>query len=212
MNDRSTSAGYKVNRFADRPANRFKPRDFNRYNKIKENGFIFSVFEWTQTLLVPMLVVILILTFVFGHIYVNGRSMENTLYHADRLIVTKFLYEPTDGDIVVVSHGQNYDKSIIKRVIATEGQSIKIDYDKNQLFVDGVLVDEPYLHERMIYDPYRCNAEIPKKIPEGKVFVMGDNRNYSDDSRSTAIGLVNKTDIMGKAWLIYWPLNRFCLC
>ena len=125
------------------------------------------------------------------------------------VFVTNLLYQPADGDIIVISHGQEYPKPIIKRVIATEGQTVKIDYDNNRVIVDGVVIDEPYLHEEMIYNQIDNDQEIPEVIPEGKVFVMGDNRNHSLDSRSQKVGIIDKTDIIGKAQLVWWPFSRF---
>ncbi|MGN1111854.1 MAG: signal peptidase I [Acutalibacteraceae bacterium] len=177
----------------------------------QKKGVLSSAFEWLQLLLPAMLVVVLLLTFVMRMIRVDGSSMMNTLYDGDLVFVTNLLYQPSGGDIIVISHGQEYPKPIIKRVIATEGQTVKIDYDNNRVLVDGVVIDEPYLHEAMVYNPMDNDQVIPEVIPEGKVFVMGDNRNHSLDSRSQQVGIINETDIIGKAQLIWWPFNRFGL-
>ena len=179
-------------------------------NTIEEKkSVVSSAFEWLQLLLPAMLVVVLLLTFVMRMIRVDGSSMMNTLFDGDLVFVTNLLYQPADGDIIVISHGQEYPKPIIKRVIATEGQTVKIDYDNNRVIVDGVVIDEPYLHEEMIYNQLDNDQEIPEVIPEGKVFVMGDNRNHSLDSRSQKVGIIDKTDIIGKAQLVWWPFSRF---
>ena len=112
------------------------------------------------------------------------------------------MYTPQYGDIVVISHGQNYSEPIIKRVIATEGQALSINYTTGQVSVDGVILDEPYIKGKTI--KLKHSLDIPDRIPEGYVFVMGDNREGSLDSRSTDIGLIPVENIIGKAeWRIY---------
>ena len=179
-------------------------------NTVKERtDAVSSSFEWIQVFLVPLMIIIILMTFVFRIVNVDGTSMMNTLHDSDLVLVTNFLYEPENGDIVVISHGQEYATPIIKRIIAKAGQTVKIDYENNQVIVDGVAIDEPYLPEAMIDNPSENNQEIPEVIPEGKIFVMGDNRNHSSDSRSQRIGLINETDVIGKAQLIFFPFNRF---
>lgn len=190
--------------------NRLSVNTDSKVNTIKQrSGVAPSVFDWIKTFLAPMLLVVLLFTFIFRIINVDGTSMMDTLHHADKVIVTNLFYEPADGDIVVISHGQVYPTPIIKRVVATEGQSVRIDYDKNQLIVDGAIIDEPYIKEAMRDEPMTFTQEIPEVIPEGKVFVLGDNRNNSLDSRSRKVGIIDKTDIIGKAQFVFWPLDRF---
>lgn len=167
-----------------------------------------SCFEWLQAIVTAVVIVVLLLTFVFRLVDVDGESMTNTLHNSDKVFVTSLLYEPKDSDIIVISHGQEYNKPIIKRVIATEGQSVRIDYEKRQVIVDGVVIDEPYIREPMVFKEVFSNP-IPDVIPEGMVFVMGDNRNNSLDSRSQQVGLINKDDIIGKAQAIVFPFDRF---
>ena len=173
-----------------------------------EGGGLQSSFEWLQAIISAVVIVVLLLTFVFRLVDVDGESMLNTLFNHDKVFVTSLLYEPHDGDIVVISHGQEYNKPIIKRVIATEGQTIRIDYDKGNVIVDGVIIDEPYIREAMLYKEVFDNP-IPDVVPEGMVFVMGDNRNNSLDSRSQRVGLINKDDIIGKAQAVIFPFDRF---
>ena len=106
---------------------------------------------------------------------------------------------------MVISRAQHFEEPIIKRVIATEGQTLKIDFNTGDVYVDGVLLDEPY-----IKTPTTDNegGEIPEVIPEGYVFVMGDNRGNSLDSRSEQIGLIDKRNIIGKAQYIVFPFDR----
>ena len=163
-------------------------------------------YEWLHTFIVAIALVVLVLTFVFRLVDVDGDSMRDTLHDKDRLIVTNFLYTPDNGDIVVISHGQNLNKPIIKRVIATEGQSLNINFQTGEVSVNGEVLDEPY-----IKDPTtrQGDAEIPKVVPEGMVFVMGDNRNHSTDSRFSTVGLIPVTDIIGKAQFRVSPFNSF---
>ena len=178
--------------------------------KQKTQGFSAGIFEIFGTLLFALTVVILVMTFVFRQVVVDGKSMEPTFYDGERLILsTSYDTMPSNGDVVVISHPKGYDGRIIKRVIATEGQSISIDFDKNEVAVDSVLLDEPYIAGRTIQTDR--NMEIPSVIPEGYVFVMGDNREASLDSRSTQIGLIPVTSIIGKVQMRIIPFNRFTI-
>ena len=165
------------------------------------------IFEWANAFMVALIVVVLLLTFVFRQMTVSGTSMTDTLNDKDRLIISSFMYTPQYGDIVVISHGENYSDPIIKRVIATEGQSLSINYDTGEVSVDGVILDETYIKGTTI--KLRNPTEIPDKIPAGYVFVMGDNREGSLDSRSTEIGLIPVENIIGKAQLRIYPLSQF---
>ncbi len=165
------------------------------------------IFEWGGALITALAVVVLLLTFVFRQVTVNGSSMTDTLESGDRLIVTSFMYHPQNGDIVVISHGNTYTEPIIKRVIATEGQSLSINYDTGEVVVDGVLLDEKYIKgtTKQIRNP----LEIPSVIPDGYIFVMGDNREGSLDSRSTEIGLIPIENVIGKAEFRIYPFSTF---
>lgn len=165
------------------------------------------IFEWANAFMVALIVVVLLLTFVFRQVTVSGHSMEDTLSDKDRLIISSFMYKPQYGDIVVISHGENYDDPIIKRVIATEGQSLSINYDTGEVSVDGVILDEEYIKGMTIR--LRNPIDIPEKIPEGYIFVMGDNREGSLDSRSNEIGLIPVENIIGKAELRIYPFSSF---
>ena len=163
------------------------------------------VYDWAHSLIFALAVVLIILTFFVRLVDVKGDSMNNTLFTGDKVIVTNFFYQPKTDDIVVISHGVNYFEPIIKRVIATEGQTLDIDFENQIIKVDGKVLDQPYAYG---YTD-RKDAEIPKVIPEGKVFVLGDNRIVSSDSRSTDIGLIEEDDIIGKAQLVIFPFNSF---
>ncbi|GHU81541.1 signal peptidase I [Clostridia bacterium] len=175
-------------------------------DEIEKSSFTQNCYEWLHAIIIAIVIVVLLLTFGFRRISVDGESMMNTLHDRDQVLVTNLLDIPNDGDIVIISHGQEYKQPIIKRVIATEGQTLQIDFEKHQVIVDGVIIDEPY-----IKDPTTVtgNTEIPQIIPKGKVFVMGDNRNHSTDSRFHEIGLIDVKDIIGKAEFIIFPFDRF---
>lgn len=161
--------------------------------------------------IIPIAVIALsaVATLVFNLCFcvavVGGTSMEHTLKSGDIVLVTRLDRKPADGDIVMVSHGEAYNEPIIKRVIATEGQTLELDYDNDQVKVDGVVLSEPYLYNETALGSYTADYEIPSTIPEGKVFVMGDNRMYSLDSRNSQIGLIDAENITGKVIFHFTP-------
>ena len=164
-------------------------------------GWIFDV---AHSMILAVVLIVILLTFFFRIVNVDGRSMMNTLLDSDKVIVTNFLYTPKNEDIIVISHGAEYDKPIIKRVIATENQTLKIDFENQRIYVDGTLIDEPYVSSEL----KEGNTNIPSVVPEGKVFVMGDNRLESLDSRYSEIGLIDEDDIIGKAQFVIFPFTR----
>ena len=171
-----------------------------------DNSGVAGVYDILRSVFISASILILIITFVFTMVIVDGRSMQHTLESGDKIIVTKMGYQPKDGDVIVVGKSEEgYSKPIVKRVIATEGQTLKIDFENQQVIVDGKVLDEPYISSETI----EGTAEIPEVIPEGYVFVMGDNRYISMDSRYKDIGLVNVDDIVGKAVFVVFPIDRF---
>lgn len=162
-----------------------------------------EVFEWVQAIVIAVVLALIIRNFVFTVVRVDGQSMEPTLQHNDRMIVWRVGYEPKQSDIVIFNP-QGYDKNIywVKRVIALEGQHVTIDYSENAVYVDGERIEEAYLGERML--PQQTITDIT--VPEGYVFVMGDNRNHSTDGR--VIGPIKEESIIGRAVLRFWPMNK----
>lgn len=149
--------------------------------------------------------VLLIFSLLFRVVVVSGPSMNNTLIHGDWLLLLSniFYSEPEQGDIIVASKDSFDDGTpIIKRVIATQGQEVDIDFVLGIVYVDGTALNEPYT-----LTPTNLNEGIafPLTVDEGCIFVMGDNRNISKDSRSTEIGQIDKREVLGKAVLLFFP-------
>lgn len=167
-----------------------------------------ELFELLETLALSLVAVVLVFTFVFRIVGVDGDSMRDTLYHEDRLIVTHLFYEPEVGDIVIITQPNEINKPLVKRIIAKGGQTIDIDTERGEVYVDGETIDEPYIKELTTRIP-NPPMTFPYTVPEGMVFVMGDNRNHSTDSRSTDIGPIDERYILGKAIFRIFPLNRF---
>lgn len=174
----------------------------------RSEGFVANMYDWIRCIVFAVAIVVVCLTFVFRLVDVEGTSMNDTLATRDKVIVTNLFYTPHNNDIVVISHGAEYKKPIIKRVIATEGQSVKLDYENDRIIVDGVVIPESYIKGTTFSGNYGDN-EIPEVIPEGKIFVMGDNRQVSLDSRSTQIGLIDVKDVIGKAQFVALPFEHF---
>ena len=174
--------------------------------KIKLNKSVVTstVFDWLGSLFMALICVLIVMSFFFRIIDVDGPSMEPTLINTDKVVITDLFYTPHQGDIVVISHGERYDKALIKRVIATPGQDLKIDFENNKVYVDGELLDEDYI-QGVTKLGDRPADEVNGIVPEGKVFVMGDNRTVSLDSRFNEVGLINVSDIIGKAQLDIIP-------
>lgn len=151
----------------------------------------------------------LVFALLFRVVQVDGGSMNQTLYHGDRLLlVSRVLYhEPEQGDIIVASKESfRNGKRIIKRVIATEGQTVDIDFENRIVYVDGAALDEPYVYFPDETSPMNQEGVgFPLEVPEGCVFVMGDNRNNSLDSRSNEIGLIDCREILGKVVFLIFP-------
>lgn len=172
--------------------------------KLKKSVVTSTVFDWLGSLFMALICVLIVMSFFFRVIDVDGPSMESTLINHDKVIITDLFYTPHQGDIVVISHGESYEKALIKRVIATEGQDLQIDFENNKVYVDGELLKEDYI-QGVTKLGDKSAEEVNGIIPEGKVFVMGDNRSISLDSRFHDIGLISVSDIIGKAQLDIIP-------
>ena len=165
-----------------------------------------GVLEWYEALISAALVLVLVFSFFFRIIQVDGSSMVPTLVNGDKLIVWGAGYTPQRGDVVIVDSYTSYGKPLVKRVIAKGGDTISIDYDAGTVEVNGELLQEDYIAAptHLGYD-----VEFPYTVPEGTVFVMGDNRNESLDSRSSYVGCIDERDILGKVLLCFLPVSDF---
>ena len=161
-------------------------------------GGIFGVFEMFVAVIV---VVVMVITFLFRTVGVEGESMMYTLKDKDRLVISNFLYTPAVGDIVVLNLPDKFNVPIIKRIIATEGQMLNITTG-GDVYVDGQKREESYVHDKTVRKNYNL---YPLKVPQGCIFVMGDNRMHSADSRD--VGCVSVKNIVGRAILRVLPLN-----
>ena len=166
-----------------------------------------------RVLVSMMAVFVLMFTFVVRIIVVSGESMENTLLEGDLILVWSLGYTPKQGDIVVLTQESYQEDSIVKRVIATEGQTVDIYYavdgrDTSAVYVDGQLLDEDYIKERMLLPGYGEGINHIT-VPEGCIFVMGDNRNHSADSRYPDIGIVDTRCVIGRGVTVVFPFNRW---
>ncbi len=154
-----------------------------------------AIYDFASILVSAVISVGIIFTFFFKISTVSGESMENTLHHADRLIISSVVNGVEYGDVVVTSQPNLFNKVLIKRVIAVGGQTVWFDEETGKTIVDGKVLDEPYIKEEMEYTPAMDKLFT---VPEGKIFVMGDNRNNSSDSRDEFVGVIDENYIVGK--------------
>ena len=162
-------------------------------------------YSWLRTLVCVVLATVLVFTLVVRIVRVDGQSMRETLQNGDILLtVNRHLAgELKAGDIVVVKKEYFEDgKPIVKRIIATEGQTVDIDFDEGVVYVDGQALEEDYINERTYLEE---GTEFPLTVPEGSIFVMGDNRNRSSDSRDYRLGTVDTRYVIGKAAFLLFP-------
>ena len=163
-----------------------------------------DLYEWVQALVTSVLVVVLLFTFAVRLMGVDGHSMLPTLQHNDRLlVVNSLLYDDYQyGDIVIVRKETFLEDPIVKRVIATAGQTVDIDFYNGVVYVDGEALEEDYINE----PTYTAEGtEFPLTLKEGEIFVMGDNRNASDDSRNYRLGPVDTRYVIGKVAFLLFP-------
>ena len=175
---------------------------FSKEEKKERN----EVYDWLQCVVYALVACVLVFTFVARVITVYGRSMQDTFYEGHRVIISRLAAPYEYGDIVVLQKDSYGPMPLIKRVIATEGQTVDIDFEQGVVYVDGVALDEPYTKEPT-YD--REDFTGPVTVPEGCVFVMGDNRNNSEDSRRASVGCVSTEDVLGEVVVRIWPLSLF---
>jgi len=160
--------------------------------------------DWIISIVVAVVLAFLIRQFIVELYIVDGPSMRPTLQSQERLVVNKFIYSlraPEKGEILVFKYPRDQSRDFIKRVIATPGDTIAIK--DGRVYVNDQMLNEDYILEK-------TRSEYPKAtVPDGTVFVMGDNRNNSEDSRFADVGFVPYSLIKGKAMLVFWPFSQF---
>ena len=184
-----------------------------------------DTYEWIHCIIVAIIVCVLLFVLVARVIDVRGSSMLPTLENGDKIIITRLAGDYDNGDIVVLQKDSFRNEPIVKRVIGTAGQTVEINFTEGTVAVDGQVLNEPYIMEKtydsyhildpMNYDVYGIEGKddvgedwVRVTVPEGCIFVMGDNRNNSSDSRVSTIAFVDVRDVMGKAVFRLYPLYK----
>ena len=171
--------------------------DITKKNKTEltfKDKIYINIYDIASVLVVAVVTIMVLFSFVFRIVFVDGDSMLDTLHSGDMLIVSAYDSEPEYGQVVIVTQENDFGNPIVKRIIATENQTVDINFFTGDVYVDGVLLHEPYI-KNATTDPE--NMTGPVTVPEGYVFVMGDNRQNSTDSRSKTIGLIREEYILG---------------
>ena len=166
-----------------------------------------SMFDWITSVVIAVIFLCVVFTFIVRPVRVDGDSMLPTLQDGNWLIVSAFDTNPKQGEIVIVTQPNETAKGgpVVKRVIAVGGQEVDIDFDEGIVYVDGEALDEPYILEKT----HRSfDVKFPLTVPEGYLFVMGDNRNDSLDSRSTKIGLIDERYVLGSCLFRVYPFGE----
>lgn len=173
-----------------------------------------NIFDMVEIITMSVVIVFILVSFVFRLASVNGTSMYPTLKNGEILLLSNLFYEPKTGDIIVFQQSnvetRLFDYPLVKRVIATEGQTIEFDFEHWKVKVDGVELEEDYIN--YIKEEYMRRLDIKENtivVPEGYIFVMGDNRNNSTDSRDSRVSFIRKDEVLGKALLRLFPINVF---
>ena len=184
-------------------------------------GAAVAAVEYLELFVFAFAFVIVLITLFARISWVSGPSMNNTLQNGEKLVISDLFYTPKQGDIVVFHQTSDvyarFNEPIVKRVIATAGQYVKIDYTAGKVYVsdDDVFTEDEVLDESgYAYISGGAWREAGREpvvfaVPEGHLFVMGDNRNNSSDSRSAAIGFVDERRVLGRVLFRFTPLSRF---
>ena len=165
-----------------------------------------EIYDWVQSLITALMICVVLFLFFVRVIDVSGGSMNPTLFDGNKMLVSDLFYKPKAGDVVIFKKDEyDPDKALVKRVIATGGQTVNIDFDTGIVYVDGEPLEEDYTAD-LTWN--KLDFMGPWKVPEGSVFVMGDNRNASTDSRDKRIGNVDERLIIGKAYVVVYPVSE----
>ncbi len=221
-----TSAGDETDGESDEDA---EEEDPEKKKKERAERFRNDLIEMAETALITVFFVLLTFTYLLHPVQVQGSSMNHTLYDSDRVVMNTVYGKLEYGDIVIVDNdasylldengnvykkditGSNLKECIVKRVIATGGQTLDIDFGTGTVTVDGKVLDEPYIADATTRDQGAFTGQYPITIPEGYCFVMGDNRNNSADSRNDFVGLIKDDQVYGVVVARYFPKDRFTI-
>lgn len=163
-----------------------------------------AILEWFDAVIFALVLVLVLLVVAVRTVRVDGSSMVPTLTDGDQLLAYSLGYTPQRGDVIVVDGYTQYGEPLVKRVIGVGGDQIDINFATGQVYVNGTLLDEPYISA-----PTTRSADVtfPLIVPEGQLFVMGDNRPYSMDSRYSEIGFIDERDVLGKVFMRLLPIG-----
>lgn len=195
----------KENQYTDEELDEEFEQDITTESNKK--SFTKTVIEFLSIISTSIVAIMIIFTFVFRIVGVSGPSMMNTLNNGDWLVVSAFITEPERGDIVIITQPNSFNEPIVKRVIAVGGDTIDIDFKTATVYINGKEINEPYLGSSTITDDGAW--QYPLTLEEGQVFVMGDNRQHSSDSRSPYIGLIDENYILGQVLFRFSPISEF---
>lgn len=182
------------------------PAEQSVNTKEKKNKAAEAMFDWITSVVIAVVFLCVVFTFFVRPVKVDGDSMLPTLQDKNWLVVSAFDSNPEQGEIVIVTQPNKTSTGgpVVKRVIAVGGQVIDIDFKSGTVYVDGKEIDEPYILEKT----YRSfDVQFPLTVPEGYLFVMGDNRNDSLDSRSSRIGLIDERYVLGSCLFRIYPFG-----
>lgn len=199
----------------DNNSNRSSDRSSANDGLKETRSFWSEVYEWIDCAVITVMVILLVFTFLFRQVKIDGGSMEPTLINGERIVVSDLFYTPEYGDIVVISSEVYDNVPIIKRVIATEGQwvdifdgTVYVGNSKNDMKAVGSEFVGDIYTDAVVGGGFYGSHEYPLQVPKNHVFVLGDNRNVSLDSRTTSVGLVDERQILGKALYRVYPFNK----
>nr|WP_302665901.1 signal peptidase I [uncultured Agathobaculum sp.] len=178
--------------------------------KKAEGRFTSELFSWGESLMAVLIFFVVVFTFFVRLIGVDGTSMYPTLQDHSVMLVSNLGYTPKKGDIVVLNKkGFWNDQPIVKRVIATGGDTVDIDPVTGDVIVNGEVLDEPYIFEKINTLERMGDLTYPQTVPEGCIYVLGDNRNGSTDSRWSSLGMVDERYVLGHVLSVVFPFNDF---